>query len=165
MGDFSKAEEKRYEELQRMALNFARYGQSSELEKMILHGLSVNLQDEKGNTLLMLAAYNGQEKVVQMLLKHGADVDLKNDRGQTPLAGVCFKGYFNITKVLVENGANIRENNGLGATPLTFAALFGHKDIVEYLNAFNKSKLSIIKYKLISKFIGLFKKETKLSQI
>lgn len=159
MSEVSKEEEKRYEELQLMALNYARYGQVTELEKMIEHGLNVNLQDVKGNSLLMLASYNNQPEVTKMLLYRGAAVDLKNDRGQTPLAGVCFKGYKDIVKMLVEKGANINENNGLGATPLTFAAMFGHKDIVEYLNSFGSSKFGALKYKIISSLISLFKKK------
>lgn len=148
-------EAKRYEELQLIALNYARYGKTDELAKMLKHGLSVNLQDPKGNTLLMLASYNGQADVVRLLLSLGASVDLKNDRGQTPLAGVCFKGYLDIVKLLVENGANINENNGLGATPLTFAAMFGHEKIVEFLSSKNKKRMFF--YKFLAKFIGLFK--------
>lgn len=92
--EVSQEELKRYEELQILALDFARVGKTQDLKAMLEAGMSVNLTDHKGNTLLMLASYNGNFETTKMLLGYKAEVDKKNDRGQTPLAGVCFKGYF-----------------------------------------------------------------------
>lgn len=133
MQELSPAEEKRYQELCNMAFNFARNNEVANLEPMIKAGLSANLKNHKGDSLLMLASYHNSLECVKMLLANGARVDEKNDRGQTPLAGVCFKGYFEVAKLLVENGANIDENNGLGMTPFSFAVMFGRKEIVAYL--------------------------------
>lgn len=129
----SREEEERYAELQFMALDCARNGETPQLEDMVRAGMPVNLSDNKGNSLLMLAAYNGQEETVRMLLRQGADIDRRNDHGQTPLGGVAFKGYLNIVRLLVEAGAGVDADNGSGKTPLMFAAMFGHRDIVEYL--------------------------------
>ena len=96
--EVSQEELKRYEELQVLALDFARVGKTQDLKAMLEAGMSVNLTDHKGNTLLMLSSYNGNFETTKMLLEYGAEVDKKNDRGQTPLAGVCFKGYFDIAK-------------------------------------------------------------------
>lgn len=155
--DISQEEQKRYDELQVMALDFARRGQTQDLKLMLEAKMPVNLKDHKGNTLLMLASYNGNFETTKMLLDLGADVDMKNDRGQTPLAGVCFKGYLNIVKLLVENKANIYENNGMGTTPIMFASMFGNSQIVEYLNEQNSSFKSKI-YLYISKILSIFKK-------
>lgn len=126
-------EHERYIELQLMALDFARNGDSDILESMIRAGLSVDLSDEKGNTLLMLSSYRGNVSTTRMLLDQYAQVDKRNDRGQTPLGGVCFKGNLKLAKLLLNNGADINADNGGGKTPLMFAAMFGHKEIVEYL--------------------------------
>lgn len=126
-------EEARYEELQRMALEFAREGHTVALMAMVGAGMSVNLCDAKGNTLLMLCAYHNRLKTAEALLLRGANVDQKNDRGQTPLAGVCFKGYDAMASLLLTFGANPHENNGLGATPITFALLFGHRELARIL--------------------------------
>ena len=96
--EVSPEEQKRYEELQVMALEFARRGQTEDLKAMLDVGMPANLCDYKGNSLLMLASYNGNLGTTRMLIDLGAQVDKKNDRGQTPLAGVCFKGYLEITK-------------------------------------------------------------------
>jgi ankyrin repeat protein len=154
----SDADIKRYEELLAIALDFARYGQTKELESMLQAKLPINLKDHKGNSLLMLAAYNGNLDTVEMMLNMGADANLKNDRGQTPLAGVCFKGYLDIVKLLVQNGANIDEDNGFGMRAVMFASMFGNYDIVEYLTK-QKSGLKPKIYLYISRFISLFKKK------
>jgi ankyrin repeat protein len=131
----TEAEEARYAELQRQALDFARHGETETLRLMVEAGLPVNLCDHKGQSLLMLASYNGNQETTEMLLALGAEVDRRNDRGQTPLGGVAFKGYLDIVKLLAEHGADINADNGGGMTPLSFAAMFGQRDVVEYLKA------------------------------
>jgi ankyrin repeat protein len=158
--EVTQEELKRYEELQVIALDFAREGKTFELKKMIEAGMNINLADHKGNTLLMLASYNGNADTTQMLVDFKADVDRKNDKGQTPLAGVCFKGYLDIVKILVNAGANIHENNGLGTTPIMFASMFGNSKIVEFLSVQDKNKNFKSKlYLLFSKIIGVFRKK------
>ena len=152
--EITAEEEKRYEELCNIAFNFARNDEWEDLQEMIKHGLPINLKNHKGNTLLMLAAYNGSFNSAKMLLEHGADVDERNDRGQTPLAGVCFKGDLPMVKLLVENGADIDANNGLGLTPYSFAVMFKRSDIAQYLleKTKNKTFLKRITAKILSFF-------------
>ena len=64
---------------------------AEQLAGYVAAGLSPNLTNHEGNTLLMLAAYNGHADIVTALAQHGADVDRLNDRGQSPLAGAIFK--------------------------------------------------------------------------
>ena len=150
---------KRYEELQVIALDFARTGKTEDLKAMLQARMPVNLCDHKGNSLIMLASYNGNLETTSMLVDFGAEVDKKNDRGQTPLAGVCFKGYLDIVKVLVKAGANIYENNGMGTTPIMFASMFGNYEIVKFLSEQNKNNnLKSKIYLIISKIFSLFKK-------
>lgn len=118
-------EEERYVELQRQALDFARQGESEPLSRMLAAGMPVDLQDEKGSTLLMLASYNGNLDTTRMLLKCGASPDLRNDRGQTPLGGVAFKGYVDLVEALIKGGAEVNADNGGGKTPMLFATMFG----------------------------------------
>jgi ankyrin repeat protein len=146
----------RYEELLALALDYARNGEKGDLERMLKAKLPVNLCDHKGNTLLMLSAYNGNADIVKMLINYGADVNKKNDRGQAPLAGACFKGYLDVVKLLVEGGADRHENNGFGTTAIMFAAMFGNHDIVEYLLGREKSFSSKI-YLGFAKFAALFR--------
>lgn len=154
--EISEEEKARFSELCQMAFDFARNNEHETLSRMIDAGLSPNLTNEKGDSLLMLASYNASFETTKMLLKKGAEVDKKNDRGQTPLAGVAFKGNLEIVKLLVENGANIDENNGLGMTPYSFAVMFGRSEVASYFA--NKSKNKSLFKKLSVKILNLFRK-------
>ena len=129
----SAEEEKRYVELQAIALDAARRGDVDVLRPMVEAGLSVNLRDEKGNTLLMLAAYHGHVSTVAQLIEQGADPDARNDRDQTPLAGVAFKGHIAVARQLLAGGADPQADQGGGRTPEMFAAMFGHQAMVALL--------------------------------
>lgn len=131
----SPAEQTRYEELQQQAIDLARQGETETLAVMLSAGMPVNLQDQKGNSLLMLATYNGNLETAQLLLERGASVDLRNDRYQTPLGGVAFKGYTEIASLLLEYGADVNADNGGGKTPLLFATMFGRLKVRKLLKA------------------------------
>lgn len=89
-------------------------------------GVPVDLRNQAGDSLLMLAAYHGHAAVVSALLSRGAGPDLANDRGQTPLAGAVFKGFDDVVRVLVDAGADPH-----GGTPSAAdaAAMFGRDDL------------------------------------
>jgi uncharacterized protein len=130
MDPVTEAEERRYAELQALALDAARTGDLPQLQPMLAAGMPVNLADHKGNTLLMLAAYHGHAEAVQCLIEHGAAIDQRNDRHQTPLGGVAFKGYVEVAQRLLAAGADVNADNGNGMTPLAFAQMFGRQEVV-----------------------------------
>ncbi|WP_035840593.1 ankyrin repeat domain-containing protein [Kitasatospora azatica] len=84
----------------------ARGGDAAALEAFLAAGAPVNLANERGDTLLMLAAYHGHAQAVRVLLQHGADPNQVNDRGQTPLAGTVFKGNDEALDALLAGGAD-----------------------------------------------------------
>ncbi|KAL5511312.1 hypothetical protein ACEPAH_4528 [Sanghuangporus vaninii] len=88
--------------------NLARNGEDELLGAYVDAGLPPNLTNDKGNTLLMLAAYSGHASIVRLLHSKGADANSLNDRGQSPLAGAIFKNHEEIVRVLVELGADPR---------------------------------------------------------
>ncbi len=135
-----------------MALDFARDGDTQELESMLKYGLSSNLCTHKDDSLLMLATYNGNLETSKMLLSYGADIDKVNQRGQTPLEGVCFKGNLEMVKLLIENGAKSDTN------AIIYATMFGNKDIVDYLkNTSSKDKILGINIEFIVKITSKIK--------
>lgn len=130
------AEEERYAELQLEAIESARRGGRDDLlAAMLRAGMPVNLADHKGNTMLMLAAYNGNADTVALLLEHGAEPDRRNVRGQTPLGGVAFKGYGAIALLLLDSGADIDAEQGGCMTPLMYARMFGRTETARLLEA------------------------------
>ena len=75
-------------------------------EAALPRGRLANLTNDKGDSLVMLAAYHGHAPLVSLLLRHGADPNRLNDRGQSPLAGVVFKNEKDCVLTLLEGGAD-----------------------------------------------------------
>ena len=69
----------------------ARDGAAARVAAYVDAGAPVDLANETGDTMLMLAAYNGHAETVRALVARGADPGRVNDRGQTPLAGAVFR--------------------------------------------------------------------------
>lgn len=90
-------------------------------------GLPPNLTNNRGDTLLMLAAYHGQTELVRQMLveseaamsspdaQSGAegrrwrgkpDPNQLNGRGQSIVAGAVFKGFDEVIRILIEHGAD-----------------------------------------------------------
>src|SRR6202044_543210 len=86
--------------------NLAREGDTGPLAAYVDAGVPVNLCNDKGDTLVMLAAYHGHPQTVSALVERGADPDRPNDRGQTPLAGAVFKGEQAVIEALLHGGAD-----------------------------------------------------------
>lgn len=112
--------------------DLARHGDAAELGALLDAGLPPNLRNDKGDSLVMLAAYNGNAPAVRVLLEHGADPDALNDKGQSPLAGVAFKGETAIARLLLEHGAKA-DGTGGDRTPLMVAAMFDKVEIATLL--------------------------------
>jgi ankyrin repeat protein len=156
--EITPAEEDRYSELQQLALDAARTGDMGMLMPMLDAGMPVNLADEKGNSLLMLASYHGHLRIVELLLKSGAAPDQRNARNQTPLAGVAFKGGLEIAKLLVKHGADPNADQGGGRFPVQFAAMFGNPDIVEFLNSLQLTRKTSWSMRLLGKITGMIRR-------
>ncbi|WP_204047725.1 ankyrin repeat domain-containing protein [Microbispora siamensis] len=115
------------EEFATRLFDLARSGRTEALCAYVDAGVPVNLRNQKGDTLLMLAAYHGHAATVRALGERGADPDLANDRGQTPLAGAVFKKEPEVVRVLLELGAD-----RYAGTPsaVDTARMFGDDEIV-----------------------------------
>ncbi|KAF7943390.1 hypothetical protein EAE96_011316 [Botrytis aclada] len=84
----------------------ARNGDIEIFEQALSLGLPANMTNEKGDSLIMLAAYHGHAPLVRVLLQHGANPNSLNDRGQSPLAGAVFKGESEVIEALLEGNAD-----------------------------------------------------------
>ena len=90
------------------SFGYARNGSTDALVTLLSAGLPVNLTDEKGDTLLILAAYYGNADTVRALLSHGADANRENDRGQTALSAATFRCDEEVVRMLLDAGADPR---------------------------------------------------------
>jgi ankyrin repeat protein len=93
-------------ELAGRVFDLARGGHTEELTAYVDAGVPVNLTNDKGDTLLILAAYHGHPVTVGALLDRGVDHSRVNDRGQTALAAAVFKQSAETVTRLIEAGAD-----------------------------------------------------------
>jgi hypothetical protein len=93
-------------ELAGRVFDLARGGHTEELTAYVDAGVPVNLTNDKGDTLLILAAYHGHAVTVGALLDRGVDHSRVNDRGQTALAAAVFTQSAETVTRLIEAGAD-----------------------------------------------------------
>ncbi|GAB7185577.1 ankyrin repeat domain-containing protein [Kitasatospora sp. Ki12] len=110
----------------------ARAGETDTLAAYLDAGAPADLTNDRGDTLVMLAAYHGHAATVEALLQRGADPNLANDRGQTPLAGAVFKGADDVLAALLAGGADPQ-----AGTPnaVDTARMFGKDELVARFEA------------------------------
>ncbi|MFC4611007.1 ankyrin repeat domain-containing protein [Streptomyces maoxianensis] len=115
-------------ELATKVFDLARRGETETLAAYIDAGVPANLTNDRGDTLVMLAAYHGHAPAVEALLARGAEPNRANDRGQTPLAGAVFKGEDAVIRVLLAGGAD-----PAAGTPsaMDTARMFGKTELLE----------------------------------
>ncbi|MGR8011716.1 ankyrin repeat domain-containing protein [Streptomyces hypolithicus] len=124
----SEAPDPEVVELATKIFDLARRGETEALAAYLDAGVPANLTNDRGDSLVMLAAYHGHAASVDALLSRGADPDRANDRGQTPLAGAVFKGEEAVIRALVGGGAD-----PAAGTPsaVDTARMFGKAELLE----------------------------------
>ena len=110
----------------------ARNNQTAVIARYLNQKGDPNKRDDRGHSLLILAAYNGSLESVDLLLKRGADTHLQDGMG-TALMAASVKSFRPIVQRLLDAGARVDERNGIGATALMFAALTGKLSVVSLL--------------------------------
>ncbi|MEU3451584.1 ankyrin repeat domain-containing protein [Streptomyces thermolilacinus] len=112
--------------------DLARHGDTEALAAYVDAGAPANLTNDKGDSLVMLAAYHGHASTVEALLARGADANAANDRGQTPLAGAVFKGEDAVIRALLAGGADPEAGT---PSAVDTARMFGKTDLLELFGA------------------------------
>ncbi len=110
--------------------DLARDGRADELGAYIDAGVPVNLTNDKGDTLLILAAYHGHPDTVAALLARGADPARVNDNGQTALAAATFCRSAAAVTALLDAGADPEQGR---QSALATATVFELPDMLELL--------------------------------
>ncbi|MCZ7461526.1 ankyrin repeat domain-containing protein [Streptomyces sp. WMMC940] len=128
----SEAPDPEVVELASRIFDLARQGDAEALAAYVDAGVPANLANDKGDSLVMLAAYHGHAGAVTALLARGADADRANDRGQTPLAGAVFKGEDGVIRALLDGGADPEAGT---PSAVDTARMFGKTDLLELFGA------------------------------
>ncbi|MCH0564778.1 MULTISPECIES: ankyrin repeat domain-containing protein [unclassified Streptomyces] len=128
----SEAPDPEVVELATKIFDLARQGRTEALMAYVDAGVPADLTNDRGDSLVMLAAYHGHADAVRALLVRGAAADRANDRGQTPLAGAVFKGEAEVIKALLEGGADPRAGT---PSAVDTARMFAKADLLELFGA------------------------------
>ncbi|MET9409348.1 ankyrin repeat domain-containing protein [Streptomyces sp. NPDC002935] len=128
----SEAPDPEVVELATKIFDLARRGETETLVAYVDAGVPADLTNDRGDSLVMLAAYHGHAEAVRALLERGAEADRVNDRGQTPLAGAVFKGEEAVVRVLLAAGAD-----PAAGTPsaVDTARMFAKTDVLKLFGA------------------------------
>uniref|UniRef100_A0A146LTI8 Ankyrin repeat domain-containing protein 27 n=1 Tax=Lygus hesperus TaxID=30085 RepID=A0A146LTI8_LYGHE len=94
---------------------------------------TVNSCDDRGYTVLHIAAMYGQAQVIDMLLNHGAKPEKTDYKGSTALHYSCARGHQNSLLLLVHFGVKLNPADNEGNTPLHLAAANGHDTCIKAL--------------------------------
>lgn len=115
-------------------IEYAYYGKSKQLEKLINGNANIDFQDKNGISALSVASDQNQKEVVLLLLNKGANPNIQGKNGFTPLMLASGKKYKTIVKLLLDKGANPNiESFDNAFTSLVFATASGNKEIVQLL--------------------------------
>lgn len=128
MSEHQDAPDEDVVELAGKIFDLARQGEAATLAAYLDAGVPANLTNDRGDTLVMLAAYHGHADAVTVLLERGAEADRANDRGQTPLAGAVFKGEEAVIRALLAGGA---DPNAGTPSAVDTARMFNKADLLE----------------------------------
>ena len=86
--------------------------------KRVWPGFPVDAEDERGNTLLLVAAQNSNKRMVELLLARGASINQQNATGNTALHfAMAFDSDGLLGEYLIDHGADDTIENADGLTP------------------------------------------------
>ena len=89
---------------------------------LLKRGARADLQNDKGETALSIAAQRGWVEGARLLLTRGASVDLPDSKGQTPLMHAVHNRNAAMVRLLIGQGADPRRtDNVLGYSALDYA--------------------------------------------
>uniref|UniRef100_K3WQ57 SAM domain-containing protein n=1 Tax=Globisporangium ultimum (strain ATCC 200006 / CBS 805.95 / DAOM BR144) TaxID=431595 RepID=K3WQ57_GLOUD len=96
----------------------ARNGRLKRLMESVDAGFDINEEDDKGNTLLLIACQNVNMKMVEYLLAKRANVNHRNTQGNTPLHfAMAYDADGALGEYLIARGADDTIENVFGLTP------------------------------------------------
>jgi uncharacterized protein len=93
---------------------------------------SINVIDEKGSSMLILACYRGNHEVAQFLIDNGANLNYVSTNG-TALMACVFKNEFHLVDELLQKKANLDLTDGNGITALMLAVQLNNVQMVKKL--------------------------------
>jgi ankyrin repeat protein len=116
-------------------LLFATYrsGNQRHIIDLLLEGMSVDIPDQHGHTMLMLAAHDGDVAMAEFLVSQGADVNAVDAYTRSCLHHATSSSNTVLIRYLVAAGALINQTTQHGHTPLHFASRSTNLEVMDAL--------------------------------
>ncbi|KAE9193892.1 hypothetical protein PF005_g17905 [Phytophthora fragariae] len=121
--------------LQLKLFHAAKQGDVEQLRAALKKVKNVDIRDDRGNPLLLLAAAEGHSEAVQVLLDSNVDVNARREDGRTALMLAAEQGNRNIARVLLRSGAEVNTLDLNGASPMLLAVRERHEEMVLLLRS------------------------------
>ncbi|HZK58698.1 MAG TPA: ankyrin repeat domain-containing protein [Cryobacterium sp.] len=109
----------------------AREGRTGPVGEMIDAGVPIDIRNARGDTLLIVAAYQQHRETVAELLRRGADTSAVNAMGQTAISCAVFRNNEEILRELLEAGADPRLGTHTGVQIADQFALPRMRQVIE----------------------------------
>ena len=118
-----------------LAQRFIEENNTESFKQLIDSGIDVSLRDDKGCSLLHIAAGNETDDMINILIANNyTGVNVADVNGETPLIVACKKNRINNIRTLIEHGADVNlQIESTGSYALHFAAKFADKELIEYI--------------------------------
>jgi ankyrin repeat protein len=92
------------------AVFYAAYdGDIETIKKLLANGISPNIQNEDGKSLLHVACDDCYSGLLELLLQNGADPNIEDKDGDTPFDYAVFRNYKEFQEILIAHGAIMRD--------------------------------------------------------
>ena len=93
----------------------------------------VDVQDNNGNTPLILAAIEGFDEVIRRLILRGANANLVNNFGKAALHYLAMKNHWQAIHIIAASRADVNVTTRRGKTPLWYAVNNNRPEAVKTL--------------------------------
>jgi len=123
---------KKQKELDSQLFEAAENGDTKKAKELLDKGADINATNNRGATVLMIAAGRDVIEITKMLIERGADVNAKTKDGSTALMSAAHNDRYEQAKLLIERGAdvNTKAENGLTALKIAHRGQYNIDDLL-----------------------------------
>jgi len=111
----------------------SQYALLGPLRRILDEGAEIDVENEVGQTPMLLAALGGHEAVVQLLIDNGAEINVHDYDGHAPLLYAALSGDEPVVNLLIDKGADIDWQNKNYETALLLGSKFDYASVVTLL--------------------------------